>query len=561
MRGRLRCLSTTVGALALVLATLALVQLTETTQIRFVFSAVVTISIAAFITLLSRRVLFASLVTLALVAAISCLSYAKREGMNMALHSYDFLFYASFSTLSFLWADYRYYLLGAILFVAGAATLATLAWRVDKLRCHRVASGAVLAITTAATAWSGPQAKAPISVHQIFGQDSAASITVFYLSWSETFDALTGGKSLMAFEAAARTTLPGFTTPTSCTPSEKPPNIVLIHQESIFPPSIFPAVDYDRNLDRFFFSDDNKLHKLRVETYGGASWVTDFSLFTGVSALSFGYIRPFIPVFLNGRLKETLPQWLGTCGYRNLLFFPFDGSFIALEKFYLSMGFHKVFDRNAQGVKSWHERDRVYFQNALNAAEQHLATSRAPLFLYVQTMTAHGPYDQARWPEENVSGGGAGTSAELNEYLRRLAIVSKDGEFLIDELKRRFPDERFLIVRFGDHQPSATRALLGAPADPHAPMSQSEFPDAFITFYALSGINFAVRSLPAFEALDIPFLDTVILEAARLPLTEAQQERKRLMQVCAGQYFQCKHREEILTFHRRLINSAIVQAR
>jgi hypothetical protein len=31
------------------------------------------------------------------------------------------------------------------------------------------------------------------------------------------------------------------------------------------------------------------------------------------------------------------------------------------------------------------------------------------------------------------------------------------------------------------------------------------------------------------------------------------------MEVCAGRYFGCQHHDEILTFHRRLIDSAIVQ--
>jgi hypothetical protein len=69
------------------------------------------------------------------------------------------------------------------------------------------------------------------------------------------------------------------------------------------------------------------------------------------------------------------------------------------------------------------------------------------------------------------------------------------------------------------------------------------------------GVNYSLPPLPDYDVLDVPFLQTVILDAAGLPLTPAQQERKRLMAVCAGRYFGCN---DILAFHRRLIDSGIV---
>jgi hypothetical protein len=50
-----------------------------------------------------------------------------------------------------------------------------------------------------------------------------------------------------------------------------------------------------------------------------------------------------------------------------------------------------------------------------------------------------------------------------------------------------------------------------------------------------------------------------MLEAAGIPLPETYQERKRLMAACEGQYYGCQRRDEILSFHRRLMNSGLVQ--
>jgi hypothetical protein len=45
----------------------------------------------------------------------------------------------------------------------------------------------------------------------------------------------------------------------------------------------------------------------------------------------------------------------------------------------------------------------------------------------------------------------------MSEYLRRAGMAMRDDDFLMEEIRRRFPHERILVVRYGDHQPSATR--------------------------------------------------------------------------------------------------------
>ena len=102
----------------------------------------------------------------------------------------------------------------------------------------------------------------------------------------------------------------------------KPPHIILVHQESVVQPSLFRTLRYDAPIDPFFRSDDKQLHALRVETYGGASWLTEFSLLAGVSTHSFGGMRQFVQTFTQSKLKDTLPQALQRCNYRNVVFYP-----------------------------------------------------------------------------------------------------------------------------------------------------------------------------------------------------------------------------------------------
>ena len=132
------------------------------------------------------------------------------------------------------------------------------------------------------------------------------------------------------------------------------------------------------------------------------------------------------------------------------------------------------------------------------------------------------------------------------------------------ELAKRFPNERFLIVHYGDHQPTSTWSLISE-ADRTAIRSKdrnlTKDSAAYLTYYAVDGINYDVPPLPDIATLDVPYVGTVLLEAAGLPLSPAYQERKRLMQACNGRYNGCDKPNEILSFHRRLIDSGLMDAR
>jgi hypothetical protein len=326
-------------------------------------------------------------------------------------------------------------------------------------------------------------------------------------------------------------------------------------------PSLFAGLDYDRAVDPFFRSADGSLRRLRVETYGGASWLTEFSLLAGVSTHSFGSMRQFVQTFLQNKLKDTLPQVLERCGYRNVVFYPMLRNFVSNERFYHSIGLREVFDLQAQKAKSPQERDRFYYDNALAEMERHFEASRRPLFTFIQTMSAHWPYDFTFEPRAGVAGGGPGTDPEMHEYLRRVSIAKLDYDYLVGELRRRFPGERFLIVHYGDHHPMATRTLLGYGSETEAKdMILGPESVGFVTYYAVHGLNYEVPALPPYETLEVPYLGSVLLDLAGLPLSDSHRERLRLMTVCEGRYYTCARRDEILRFHRGLIDSGVVEA-
>jgi hypothetical protein len=161
-----------------------------------------------------------------------------------------------------------------------------------------------------------------------------------------------------------------------------------------------------------------------------------------------------------------------------------------------------------------------------------------------------------------VPGGGPGTHAEMHEYLRRVWLAHLDFQHLAAELARRFPAEQFLIVRYGDHHPMSTRLLLGYGEGTEAEdvlLDRNSI--GFHTFFAVNGIGLTPARFRSPPILDVPYLGTVLLEAAGLPLSDAHNRRRQLKVVCGGLWFDCPRRELVLDFHRQLLDAGLVRAR
>ena len=59
-----------------------------------------------------------------------------------------------------------------------------------------------------------------------------------------------------------------------------------------------------------------------------------------------------------------------------------------------------------------------------------------------------------------------GNTHDIDEYLRRQTMSARDYRAFLARLERDFPDEPFLILRFGDHQPAIASDMLEPGSDP-----------------------------------------------------------------------------------------------
>ena len=182
------------------------------------------------------------------------------SAMNMALHSYDAFFYLNVPTLGFLWESYPAYLVAAAAFVPVQRSSWPCAGGSTDRNARAFSRSPHASVMAAVAAWIETW---PSGLAFEFTDARNANVSSYYLTWPATAEAIRRGQPL---EAAASTALPPFAPLSGCTPATAPPHILLIHQESLVQPSLFPQLDYDRGLDRFFLSDDGALHPLRVET-------------------------------------------------------------------------------------------------------------------------------------------------------------------------------------------------------------------------------------------------------------------------------------------------------
>jgi hypothetical protein len=526
---------------------------TEGQPTNVLFTIAVIAAVGALATLFSQRILLTTSIVVALVAMLCAIAHLKQQATDVTLHAYDAVrLLTSWTALSDLWHNQHRYVIAVFVLLIGTAGVGWAIYRVDGSRVRRrhALAAALLFTSLAFITADSREARR----HMGFYYEDRR-LWFFFSSWLETAETLWRGHLI---EAAPEQPAPALKLSASCIPASRPPHIILIHQESVVPPSYFPSLVYDRTIDPFFQSFDGKLHSLRVETYGGASWLTEFSVLTGLSAFSLGNLRQFAQTIMAGKVRETLPQALSRCGYRNVAFHPMLRIYLSIGNFLEAVGVHKMFDAKDQGAKSATERDRFYYSSALAEMERHLKTSSQPLFTFIETMATHGPYTYTYMPEVAVSGGGPGTDPRMHEYLRRVSMARIDYDFLRSELVHRFPDQSFLIVHYGDHQPTATRTLLGFRREADIEhVLRSGSPAALVTYYAVDAVRYEPPALPRLEMLDVPYLPAVILAAAGLPISDVTRERLRLVMLCHGRYHGCA---EIPTFHRLLIDSGVVDA-
>ncbi len=345
----------------------------------------------------------------------------------------------------------------------------------------------------------------------------------------------------------------------TCRPAAKLPHIVMVFDEGSFDITAIPGVKVPPAYRDHFRSFDNKSRTLLVEGAGGPSWYTEYNVLAGLSVRSYGRFADFVTRIAADRVERGLPRALRQCGYKTFSLYPMWGAFGGARQFQTTAGVEHFLDAKDIGAKGV-EPDGFFYNNAANL----LARERGgkPLFLFVYTAANHFPWTYRFRPDLTPEWTDSGNPLEVDEYLRRQSMSVRDyGEF-IARLKREFPGEPILVVRFGDHQPSFAKQLVDPALDDTvlARRLAEADPRFLSTYYAIEGINFRPADLgAALDVLDAPYLPLVVMEAAGVPLDASFAEQKHILMRCRGLFYRCSGGAEARRFNRLLIDAGLIK--
>ena len=345
----------------------------------------------------------------------------------------------------------------------------------------------------------------------------------------------------------------------TCKPAVKPPHIVMVFDESSFDITVAPGIKVPPGYREHFTSFDGKNRGFVVEGAGGPSWFTEYNVLTGLSVRSYGRFADFVTRIAAGRVERGLPLTLRRCGYKTFTFYSFLGAFLSASRFQATTGIENFYDAKALGAKGV-EPDSFFYDAAARTVARE--KGKQPLFMFVYTIANHFPWDY-RFREDLTPGWrDLGNGVEPDEYIRRQMMSKRDYADFVARLKREFPDEKFLIVRFGDHQTGFARNLIDPRFDDSFLARQIAAHDTrfLTTYYAIDALNYQPADMSsALEQLDAPYLPLVVLEAAGLPLDASFAEQKRIFQRCRGLFYRCSGGAEARRFNRLLIDAGLIK--
>ncbi|MES2193370.1 MAG: sulfatase-like hydrolase/transferase [Pseudomonadota bacterium] len=505
----------------------------------------------------------AAALSLVLVVLLIVMSRFKFDILQLSLTFLDFLIIDR-DTFSFLLSVFPPLRTQLIVAAVLAVPVLWLIWRGDPFRVGRRLSLAVLAATTllmSVMSVAAPeQPWEPFQgVNHISNLARSGVVAVSRLTstgWIEA-DPAASGLTPRA-HAAGRPALPPGE---DCDTSVKRPHIIMLLDESSFDVTAAPGVKVPEGYTDFFKSIDGIKRTMIAEATGGPTWYTEFNVLSGMSARSFGDLKFYVTRITAGRVARGLPQALKRCGYKTFSLYPTYGNFLGARAFQKGTGVGHFIDMADMGVNEDMQTDKFYFDQALKvfAAQQ---PSQSPIFMFVYLTANHFPWTSVYRPDLTPDWTPPGNTAEIDEYIRRQRMTAKDYGDFTARLARDYPDQSFMVLRFGDHQPAISQKMLEPGIDRKvlAQRLMAADPRYFSTYYALDGINFSPPDLSsALATLDAAYLPIVVQDAAGVPLDPSFAEQKKIMLRCKGQFYACRNGAEARRFNRLLIDAGLVR--
>ena len=527
---------------------------------------VIALMVCAFGVLLSAfaRPATALVVSGGLFLGLNFLSVMKLRYLDSPLMPADFVYYARSSLLETLGHYPHLWMLSVVVGVVAPLVLWAV-WHFDRRLLAHLSRGRAWTVRLSGMAvWAfafwvcllpnGPFAEVHAkNVWEKLSDD--AQITNFFVNFSDSDVRMPemGDEAQAEQEWGATASGEPAAMPRS---PESYPDIVQVLEESTFDPSNFTKCNIPECRVSMFKTDvrTRSTGPMRVHTFGGGTWVSEFATLTGMPQDIFGPGGMYAPYVLAPHVQDSLPRQLQRLGYLTIAIYPTNGAFLNGRNAYRAYGFDQFYDASQLGLEEWEETDQQMFDAAKRVYDK-VKKPGQPVFVMILTLAQHGPHDTdplsslpAPFNKGVLKGLPTAESLNFNTYLSNL----HNSDVAMRSLEHDFLDraQPTVLVHFGDHQPSFSGLIRSMPRT--WPDELSSVKD-YLTYYMIKS-NFQGAPLPRYPMLDIALLPSMVLQAADLPTDPYFSAAISLRTRCNGLYTDCTQPGLVKSYHAWIFN-------
>ena len=325
--------------------------------------------------------------------------------------------------------------------------------------------------------------------------------------------------------------------PLSNTDNTTRPDIIVLLQESTVDPHLYNLAESKKLPDlRMFEQTTNvKAHTpMRVQTFGGGTWLSEFTLLTGLRSDDFGAMKNSVFYSAVDHLNDSLFKQMKANGYYTVVLTPFNKSAYNAGHAYKQMGVDKIIQPQELGYPGdlsenlWH----IKTADILDDVKKILTTETdKPLFIYALTMYEHGPYDSDHHDDY------APSSGAFSHYVEKISTsdpAMADFFTFIDTRKKPT-----IFLHFGDHQPGINWNK-GYSTDLPDPM--------YLTQFSLRDNSGSSHVNDLGRLTDIAFLGGMILEQAGLNRSDFYRANIEMRHLCKGELNDCEDKKLVESY-------------
>ncbi len=265
-----------------------------------------------------------------------------------------------------------------------------------------------------------------------------------------------------------------------------------------------------------------------VDTYGGATLRTEFSLLTGVPATLFGAEMDYPYLTVVTAPIASVPRHLKALGYETIAVHPFHDTFWRRNQAYPRLGFDRFLSLT-DFRDATHDGPYVSDQAVCRRIRELLEESDRPRFIFAVTMENHGPWSFDRDETGDLQPSDTRSrhlpeqiDLQLQRYLYHARNAAAMAGCMIEGLENT--KRPGVLLFLGDHAPAmpAVFAAFGV-SNPWQDPALRRVPYLLWRRHATGTgpVDIAVSALPA-----------ALLEAAGLPLDDFLSVSRYLQQHC-----------------------------